>query len=145
MVKRRNGIVIEITDGVNYEYRGNLYYSLAKISTIHLAEAMANDLKEHNITAVAVTPGFLRSEAMLDLFGVSEDNWQEGVKKDPHFIESETPFYIGKAVAELACDLKSIEKTGKVLSSWELAKEYGFKDIDGRQPDWGAYYRMNIG
>src|SRR5690606_19094641 len=77
MVARKQGLIIEITDGYDNRYRGNLYYSLAKISVIHLAEAMAQELKEHKITALAVTPGFLRSEAMLDHFGVTEENWQE--------------------------------------------------------------------
>ncbi|PDY46776.1 SDR family oxidoreductase [Bacillus pseudomycoides] len=144
MVKKKKGLVIEITDGVDYQYRGNLYYSLAKISTIHLAEAMAKDLEEHHITAVAVSPGFLRSEAMLDLFGVTEENWQEGAKKDPHFIASETPVFIGRAIAALASDSNVHNKTGKALSSWGLAREYGFKDIDGRQPDWGKYFEENV-
>ncbi|PED07439.1 SDR family oxidoreductase [Bacillus pseudomycoides] len=144
MVKKKKGLVIEITDGVDYQYRGNLYYSLAKISTIHLAEAMAKDLEEHYITAVAVSPGFLRSEAMLDLFGITEENWQEGAKKDPHFIASETPFFIGRAIAALASDSNVHNKTGKALSSWGLAREYGFKDIDGRQPDWGKYFEENV-
>ena len=144
MVKNKKGLVIEITDGVDYEYRGNLYYSLAKISTIHLAQAMAKDLAPYNITSVAVSPGFLRSEAMLDIFGVTEENWQEGAKKDPHFIASETPFFIGRAIAALASDPHVHKKTGKALSSWELAREYGFKDIDGRQPDWGKYFEEHV-
>ncbi|MEI4828236.1 SDR family oxidoreductase [Bacillus sp. FJAT-53711] len=144
MVKNKKGLVIEITDGVDYEYRGNLYYSLAKISTIHLAQAMAKDLVSYNITSVAVSPGFLRSEAMLELFGVTEENWQEGAKKDPHFIASETPFFIGRAIAALASDPNVHKKTGKALSSWELAREYKFKDIDGRQPDWGKYFEEHV-
>ncbi|WP_214484029.1 SDR family oxidoreductase [Bacillus sp. SM2101] len=144
MVKNQKGLVIEITDGVSYDYRGNLYYSLAKISTIHLAQAMSKDLEDHNITAVAVSPGYLRSEAMLDWFGVTEENWQEGAAKDPHFIASETPFFIGRAIAALASDPKVQNKTGKALSSWELSREYGFKDIDGRKPDWGKYFEENV-
>lgn len=144
MVKNKKGLVIEITDGVDYEYRGNMFYSLAKISTIHLAQAMAKDLAPYNITSVAVSPGFLRSEAMLDIFGVTEENWQEGAKKDPHFIASETPFFIGRAIAALASDPNVHKKTGKALSSWELAREYKFKDIDGRQPDWGKYFEEHV-
>ncbi|MFS1515330.1 SDR family oxidoreductase [Bacillus sp. SCS-151] len=144
MVKNQRGLVIEITDGVSYDYRGNLYYSLAKISTIHLAQAMSKDLEDHNIIAVAVSPGYLRSEAMLDWFGVTEENWQEGAAKDPHFIASETPFFIGRAIAALASDPKVQNKTGKALSSWELSREYGFKDIDGRKPDWGKYFEENV-
>lgn len=144
MVKNKKGLVIEITDGVDYEYRGSMFYSLAKISTIHLAQAMAKDLAPYNITSVAVSPGFLRSEAMLDIFGVTEENWREGAKKDPHFIASETPFFIGRAIAALASDPNVHEKTGKALSSWDLAREYKFKDIDGRQPDWGKYFEEHV-
>ncbi|WP_221568753.1 SDR family oxidoreductase [Alkalihalobacillus sp. TS-13] len=144
MVNRGQGLVVEITDGVNYNYRGNLFYSLAKISVIHLAEAMAHDLKKYHITSVAVTPGFLRSEAMLQHFGVTENNWQEGTKIEPYFIASETPFYIGKGIAALASDKNVFQKTGQVLSSWGLAKEYGFTDIDGTQPDWGTYFDENV-
>ena len=91
MVARGSGLIVEITDGTDYEYRGNLLYSLAKVSNIHLAAAMAEDLRPHGVTALAVTPGFLRSEAMLDHFGVTEETWREGARQDPHFIASETP------------------------------------------------------
>lgn len=117
MVERKQGLIIEITDGVDYRYRGNLYYSLAKVSAIHLAAAMAEELRPHGVTAVAVTPGFLRSEAMLDLFGVTKENWKDAVKQDPHFIMSETPIYVGRAIAALAADPKKMEKTGQTLSS----------------------------
>ena len=144
MLKNNKGLVIEVTDGVSYEYRGNLFYSLAKISAIHLAESMAQEIRGHHITSVALTPGFLRSEAMLDLFEVTEENWQEGAKKDPHFIASETPFFIGRAVVGLATDPNVHQKNGKALSSWGLSKEYGFTDIDGRKPDWGTYFEENV-
>jgi NAD(P)-dependent dehydrogenase (short-subunit alcohol dehydrogenase family) len=111
------------------------------MGAIRLAYDMAQDLKEHNITALAVTPGFLRSEEMLDYFGVTEETWQDGAQKDPHFIASETPFFVGRAIAALAADPNVHEKAGQVWASWTLAKEYGFEDIDGRQPDWGTYYK----
>jgi NAD(P)-dependent dehydrogenase (short-subunit alcohol dehydrogenase family) len=138
MVERGQGLVIEITDGTGYNYRESLYYSLAKISTIHLAEAMAGDFRRHNmnISAISLTPGFLRSELVLEHFGVTEENWKDGIKKDPHFAKSETPFYIGRAVVALASDPNVGEKSGKVLSSGGLAREYGFTDIDGTQPSW---------
>ncbi len=144
MIARGQGLIIEITDGTDYGYRGNLFYSLVKISTIHLAEAMAADLRPYNITSLALTPGFLRSEAMLDHFGVTEENWREAVKQDPHFIVSETPFYIGRAVVALASELQAAEKSGKTLATWDLADEYGFTDADGSQPNWGRYYAENI-
>src|SRR5262249_34215369 len=110
-----------------------------KAGAIRLAYSMASDLRDAGVSAVAVTPGFLRSEAMLDRFGVTEENWREHVKKDRHFAESETPWYVGRAVAALAADSNVSAKSGRVFASWTLAREYGFKDRDGRQPDWGVY------
>ena len=136
MVERGQGLVIEITDGDSFEYRGNLFYDLAKISAIRLAQAMAKELREHNIAAVALTPGYLRSESMLDGFGVTEENWPEAIKKDRWFAYSETPFYIGKAVVALACDKRIMRKSGQALVSGKLARDYGFTDIDGTQPIW---------
>lgn len=140
MLERNQGLIIEITDGDNFGYRGNLFYDLVKLSVIRLAYTMSWELRRHPITVLAVTPGFLRSEAMLELFGVTEANWREGAKKEPHFIASETPFYVGRAVAALAADPNVSKKNGRVFSSWQLAREYGFKDEDGRQPDWGRYF-----
>lgn len=144
MVEQGHGLILEITDGDNFSYRGNLFYDLAKISVIRLAYGMAEELRSHNITAIAVTPGFLRSEAMLDHFGVTEANWQDGAKKDPHFIASETPFYIGRAVAALAADPDVSKKSGQVWSTWKLVEEYGFSDMDGRQPHWGKYFDEHV-
>jgi NAD(P)-dependent dehydrogenase (short-subunit alcohol dehydrogenase family) len=144
MIEQKQGLVIEVTDGDNFSYRGNLFYDLAKISVIRLAYGMAQELRSHNITALALTPGFLRSEAMLDHFGVTEENWQDAAKQDPHFIASETPFYIGRAVAALASDPNVFKKSGCILSTWNLAPEYGFTDIDGRQPNWGKYFAENV-
>lgn len=138
------GLIVEITDGVDYKPRGNFYYSLAKISNIHIAQAMAEDLMDDRITAIAVTPGFLRSEAMLELFGVTEENWKEGANKDPHFIASESPYYIGEAIRCLASDPEIHSRTGRVFSTWELSEEYGFKDIDGTQPHWGNYFKRHV-
>ncbi|GAA3401582.1 SDR family oxidoreductase [Paenibacillus hodogayensis] len=140
MVARRQGLIIEVTDGCDYRYRGTLYYSLAKISTIHLAEAMAADLKPFGVTALAITPGFLRSEEVLDHFGVAESNWRDAVAKDEHFAQSETPYYVGKAVAALAADPNVSAKAGKALMSGDLAEEYGFTDVDGSRPNWNTYY-----
>ncbi|MBD2863819.1 SDR family oxidoreductase [Paenibacillus oceani] len=144
MVARKQGLIVEITDGCDYRYRGNLYYSLAKISTIHLAQAMAADLQPYGVTALALTPGFLRSEAMLDLFGVTESNWRDAIAQDVHFAQSETPAYIGKAVAALVADPNVAAKSGKALMSGDLAEEYGFTDADGTQPNWNAYYKKTF-
>jgi NAD(P)-dependent dehydrogenase (short-subunit alcohol dehydrogenase family) len=141
MASRSRGLVVEITDGVGDKYRGSFYYDLAKATVIRMAIGQAHDLREHGVAAVAVTPGFLRSEAMLDHFGVTEDNWRDAAEKDPHFIASETPLFVGRAVAALAADPAVMERTGQTLSSWLLAREYKFDDADGRRPDWGAYAR----
>ncbi|WP_338551413.1 SDR family oxidoreductase [Paenibacillus sp. KS-LC4] len=139
MTARKQGLIIEVTDGVDNQYRGNLYYSLAKTSVIHLAKAMAEDLRPFGVTAVALTPGFLRSEAMLDYFGVTKENWREAAAQEPHFIMSETPAYIGGAVAALAADPEIHLKTGKALSTWGLSEEYAFDDEGGTRPHWGNY------
>jgi NAD(P)-dependent dehydrogenase (short-subunit alcohol dehydrogenase family) len=144
LLKQGGGLLIEITDGDTPAYRGNLFYDLVKSSVIRLAYAMAEELRPHGVTALALTPGFLRSEAMLDLFGVTEANWQEGAQRDPHFIASETPFFVGRAVAALAADPDVARKAGGVYSSWGLARDYGFTDIDGRRPDWGAYFAEHV-
>ena len=144
MVARRSGLIVEVTDGNTLDYRGTLFYDLAKVSVIRLAQAMALDLKPHNVTALALTPGFLRSEAMLDLFGVSEANWRDGAQRDPHFIASETPFYIGRAIVALASDPNVAAKSGQALATWNLAREYNFTDVDGNQPHWGEYFAQHV-
>jgi NAD(P)-dependent dehydrogenase (short-subunit alcohol dehydrogenase family) len=144
MVERGQGLIVEITDGDSLAYRGNLFYDLAKASAIRLAYAMGEELRPYHVTALAVTPGFLRSEAMLEHFGVSEENWQAGAKQDPHFIASETPFFVGRAVAALAADPDVARKTGQALSSWKLSEEYGFTDIDGQRPNWGKYFAEHV-
>ena len=144
LVAQRSGLIVEITDGDTLAYRGNLFYDLAKTSAIRLAFAMAEELRPYGVTALAVTPGFLRSEAMLEHFGVTEANWQEGAKADPHFIASETPFYVGRAVAALAADPHVGQKSGRAFSSWGLMEEYGFQDVDGRQPHWGRHYAEHV-
>jgi NAD(P)-dependent dehydrogenase (short-subunit alcohol dehydrogenase family) len=144
MVEKEQGLVVEITDGDRLGWRWNLFYDLAKVGAIRLAYSMAADLKDTGVSVVAVTPGFLRSEAMLDRFGVTDDNWRDYVKKDRHFAESETPWFVGRAVAALAADPKVASKSGKVYASWTLAKEYLFSDRDGTRPDWGRHFDGEI-
>ncbi len=145
MIRAKAGLIIEVTDGVGAEYRGNLTYDLTKTAVNRLALAQAEELRDHGITAVAVTPGFLRSEAMLDHFGVTEANWRDGGAKDPHFLASETPRYVGRAIAALAADPKVGERTGQVLTSWDLAEEYDIEDVDGRRPHWDRHMRSAAG
>lgn len=139
LIRRKRGLIIEITDGVESRYRGSLFYDLAKSSVVRLALAQAEDLRPHGVTAVALTPGFLRSEEMLDHFGVTEGNWRDAIVKEPDFRMSETPTYIGRAVAALAADPAVDRFTGQGLSTWILSREYGFTDADGTRPDWGRF------
>jgi NAD(P)-dependent dehydrogenase (short-subunit alcohol dehydrogenase family) len=143
--KSGGGLIVEVTDGDSFQYRGNLFYDLVKTSVIRMAFAMAHELRRKNVTALALTPGFLRSEVMLDHFGVTEANWREAAKEDPNFEESETPLYSGRALAALAADPNIANKSGRVFSSWGLSEEYGFCDADGRKPHWGNHAKKKYG
>lgn len=145
LIRNPGGLVIEVTDGVLPRYRESLFYDLAKSTVIRLAYAQGEELRNHEVAVVAVSPGFLRSEAMLEVFGVIEDTWRDGIAKDPHFAVSETPRYIGRAVAALAADADKMARTGTVTATWELYKVYGFTDVDGTQPDWGRHARETLG
>lgn len=144
MIEQGSGLIIEITDGDHGGYRGSLFYDLAKNQVIRLAYALSVELAPKGITALALSPGFLRSEAMLENFGVTEENWRDAASKAKGFSESETPCFVGRAVAALAADPKVHEKTGQALASWTLAREYGFDDIDGRRPDWWTYMENSL-
>lgn len=155
MVARGQGLIVEITDGDNLDYRGNFLYDLVKTSVIRLALGQSEELRGNvttasgdgaaqtatKITALALTPGFLRSEEMLDHFGVSEENWQDGAKRDPNFIASETPHFVGRAVVALASDPNVFEKSGGAYSSGGLADEYGFTDLSGAKPNFQTYFK----
>ncbi|MGP4102812.1 SDR family oxidoreductase [Nonomuraea sp. KM90] len=137
VIKEKGGLVVEVTDGTwsfnETRYRENVYYDLAKMSVNRLAFAWSNELRPHGGTGVAVTPGFLRSEAMLDNFGVTEDNWREA-KVDIAWMVSETPLYVGRGVAALAQDPDRQRWSGRSVSSEELAVAYGLTDVDGSRP-----------
>ena len=143
LIERPGGLLVEVTDGTaayNAEhYRLSPFYDLAKTAPIRLAWAHARDLAPHGATAVAITPGWLRSEMMLDAFGVTEATWRDALPKQPHFIISETPRFIGRAVAALAADPDRARWSGQSLSSGALSQVYGFTDIDGSRPDCWRY------
>ncbi len=141
----RAGLIVEIGDGVSYTYRGHLFFDMIKTTVIRQAFAMARELRRKNVAAVALTPGFLRSEGMLEHFGVKEANWQDAVKKNPDYITSETPLFAGRAIAALAADRNIMKKSGRVFSSWGLSDEYGFCDADGRRPHWGRHFTSKYG
>ncbi len=143
LIRRPGGLVVEIGDGTKAynekNYRLSVFYDLAKTSVNRLAFSWAHELKPYDGTAVALTPGWLRSEAMLEHFGVTEANWRDGAAKDPHFLISETPAFVGRAVAALAADEDRARWSGQSVSAGELAKVYGFTDVDGSQPDAYRY------
>jgi NAD(P)-dependent dehydrogenase (short-subunit alcohol dehydrogenase family) len=141
---RPGGLVVEITDGDAFFYRGNFFYDLVKTTTIRMAFALSQELMERGIPAIAVTPGFLRSEWMLDNFGVTEANWRDAAKNVKEFIASETPLFVGRCVAALAADPEVMKKNGRVFASWDLAEEYGVDDADGTRPHFVRWLRENM-
>jgi NAD(P)-dependent dehydrogenase (short-subunit alcohol dehydrogenase family) len=141
----KSGLIVEVTDGDSYQYRGNFFYDLVKTTVIRMAFVLSRELRRKSVAAIALTPGFLRSEVMLDHFHVTVANWKEAMQKNPDFAASETPIYSGRAVAHLAADPDIAEKSGRVFSTWALADEYGFCDVDGRKPHWGKYVKKKYG
>jgi NAD(P)-dependent dehydrogenase (short-subunit alcohol dehydrogenase family) len=145
LIKKPGGLLVEVTDGTE-EYNRNTYrlspfYDLAKVSINRLGWSQAQDLQPFGCTAVSLTPGWMRSEIMLDHYGVSEANWRDAAVKEPHFIISETPRFVGRAVVHLAADSDAKRWNGQSLSSGQLAQVYGFTDLDGSQPDCWRYIR----
>jgi NAD(P)-dependent dehydrogenase (short-subunit alcohol dehydrogenase family) len=143
LIETGGGLLVEMTDGTaEYNagnYRNSLFYDLAKTSVIRMAWAQAREIAAHGCTAVALTPGWMRSEMMLDNFGVGEPNWRDATAVQPHFAISETPRYVGRAVAHLVADPDVARFNGRSLSSGGLAKVYGFTDLDGSRPDAWRY------
>ncbi|WP_046120756.1 SDR family oxidoreductase [Ensifer aridi] len=143
LIERPGGLLVEVTDGTaKYNadhYRLSPFYDLAKVSANRMAWAHAKDLAPHGATAVSLTPGWLRSEMMLEAFGVTEENWRDATKHQPHFVISETPRFVGRAVAALAADPDKARFNGQSLSSGGLAQVYGFTDLDGSRPDCWRY------
>jgi NAD(P)-dependent dehydrogenase (short-subunit alcohol dehydrogenase family) len=144
LIRRPGGLVVEMTDGtLEYNaanYRLSTFYDLAKTAVIRLAFAQGKELAPHGCTAVALTPGWIRSEMMLDNYGVTEANWRDGAATNPHFAAiSESPRFVGRAVAALAADPDLQRRNGGSFSSGGLAREYGFTDLDGSQPDCWRY------
>jgi len=144
MKKRRAGLIVEVTEGDTLSGGVSIVHHLVKTGLKHLAFAMAEELRKAGIAVVSITPGFLRSESMLAHLKVTEATWRDAGKKDPNFLSSETPLFVGRAVAALAADPRVLERSGDLLSSWELAREYGLTDVDGRRPDWGRQFE-NLG
>jgi NAD(P)-dependent dehydrogenase (short-subunit alcohol dehydrogenase family) len=150
LVSRPGGLLVEVTDGTKSfnddNYRLSVFYDLAKVAVNRLAYSQGHELAGFGATAVAVTPGWLRSEMMLDNWGVTEENWHaaldplrsDGPVAPPGFAASETPRYVGRGVAAIAADARRSRFNQQSVTSAELAREYGFADLDGRQPDGWA-------
>ncbi len=150
LIKSENGLLVEVTDGVSDRYRGTLFYDLVKASVIRLAVGQGETLRPHDVAAIAVSPGFLRSEAMLDHLGVTAETWRDAIEQDEHFAWSETPHYLGRAIAALAADQQRMELTATATATWELVERYdgtnlAFTDLDGTQPKWGPHMREALG
>jgi NAD(P)-dependent dehydrogenase (short-subunit alcohol dehydrogenase family) len=143
LIRTPGGLVVEVTDGTSEynasNYRVSFFYDLAKAANLRMAFALAHELAPHGATAVSVTPGWLRSEMMLEAYGVTEADWHDAIAKNPHFAISESPAFVGRAVAALAADPEVSRWTGQSLSSGQLAQVYGFTDLDGSRPDAWRY------
>jgi len=145
MLRQGAGLIVEVSDGHHDGYRGHLVYDLVKSAVNRLGYAMAWELQGTGVTALTLCPGFLRSEAVLGHFGVSEANWRDAIPKDRFFAESESPFLVGRAVAALAADPHVSRRAGEVLFAGDLAHAYGFTDIDGRRPDFHRMFERVTG
>jgi NAD(P)-dependent dehydrogenase (short-subunit alcohol dehydrogenase family) len=139
MMPARRGLIVEVTESDIIGGGGSPMSQAVKMALKVLPLFWAAELEPHGVAVIAVTPGFMRSESMLEHFGVTEDNWQVGGKKDPNFLESESPLFVGRGIAALAADPHVLDRTGMLCSSWELAHDYKFTDYDGRRPDWGRH------
>jgi len=139
MMPAKRGLIVEVTENDMIGGGGNPMSQTVKMAQKVLPLFWGAELAPHGVTVLAVTPGFLRSESMLQHMGVTEENWREAGKKDPNFLESESPLFVGRAIAALAADPKVQARTGMLFSSWELGREYGLSDYDGRRPDWGRH------
>jgi NAD(P)-dependent dehydrogenase (short-subunit alcohol dehydrogenase family) len=139
MMPAKRGLIVEITEADMIGGGGNPMAQAVKMAQKVLPLLWAAELAPHGISTLAVTPGFLRSESMLQHFGVTEQNWRDGGKKDSNFLQSESPLFVGRTIAALAADPKAHARSGMLFGSWELARAYGVRDYDGRRPDWGRH------
>ena len=139
MMPAKRGLIVEVTENDMIGGGGNPMAQAAKMAQKVLPLLWAAELAPHGIAVMAVTPGFLRSESMLQHLSVTEDNWRDAGKKDSNFLQSESPLFVGRAIAALAADPKVRDRTGMLFGSWELGRDYGVTDYDGRRPDWGRH------
>jgi NAD(P)-dependent dehydrogenase (short-subunit alcohol dehydrogenase family) len=144
MIKTKAGLMVEIVEQDSIGYHGQFFFDLMEVMLKRISFGLAHDLAPKKIAALAITPGFMRTEAILEKFGATESTWRQAAETNQDarrwgFISSETPCFVGRAVAALAADPHVMQKSGGVYSSWALAEEYGFTDIDGGRPNMGRY------
>jgi NAD(P)-dependent dehydrogenase (short-subunit alcohol dehydrogenase family) len=137
MIRQRRGFIAEVTENDLLLSSGDAVTQILRLSHKALATIYAAEMRSHGVVAIAITPGFMRSERVLEHFGITEESWREGGKQDRNFLESETPLFVGRALVALASDPLILQRTGQLFSAWQVAREYGLTDIDGRRPDWG--------
>jgi NAD(P)-dependent dehydrogenase (short-subunit alcohol dehydrogenase family) len=140
MIAQKSGLMVELIEQEGIGFHGTFFFDLFEATLKRIAFALAEELSVHNVTSVAITPGFLRTEAILEQFGVTEANWQDAAEHNAQakafgFQESETPNFVGRGIAALAADPQRAELSGGVYSSLTLSQRYGFTDVDGRQPN----------
>jgi len=143
LLRRGQGLVVEVTDGddmFDARYRGSMVYDIVKSAIARIGKMLNVETAPHGVSSLSLTPGFLRSEAMLDHFGVTEENWRDGIAQDKWFAVSESPAYVGRAVVALASDPKVSRWAGQALSSGQLAVQYGFTDVDGSRPEASRFF-----
>jgi NAD(P)-dependent dehydrogenase (short-subunit alcohol dehydrogenase family) len=138
MVRQGYGLIVEVTENDLFSSSGDVLTQLVRFAHKALAMTYGAELRRHGVLALSITPGFLRSERMLEYFAVTEENWRDAGAQDRNFLESESPQFVGRAIVALATDPTLRERTGQVFSSWEVGRDYGLTDLDGRRPDWGA-------
>jgi NAD(P)-dependent dehydrogenase (short-subunit alcohol dehydrogenase family) len=149
MVKQRSGLVVEIVEQHAIDYHGQFYFDMFEMALKRMVYALGEELAPHDVAAVAVTPGFMRTEAIMEQFGATDENWREVAETNKQargygFAGSETPCFVGRAVAALAADPKVVAKSGGLYSSWGLSEEYGFADVDGNRPNLGRYFAKHF-
>jgi NAD(P)-dependent dehydrogenase (short-subunit alcohol dehydrogenase family) len=140
LVAVKAGLLVEIVEQETIGYHGHFFFDLVETSLKRIAYSLAEELAPRGVTALAITPGFMRTEAILEQFGVSEANWRDAAENNAEakhfgFIDSETPCFVGRAVAALAADPGVARWSGGVFSSWGLSEVYGFTDLDGTRPN----------
>src|SRR5688500_15251803 len=145
MVERKRGLIVEVTEHDTIDPHMNAWGDLAKTAAKRMAYSMAEELYPHRVAAVAITPGFMRTESVLESLGATEESWRtvaetSRVARQYGLVASESPYFVGRAVAALAADPRVLDRSGGLYSSWGLAREYGFADVDGSRPDWGAHW-----